>query len=128
MHEVESFSSAMMSVQAIPGQALQPPVQDDDGGAEQSLPSDGPGALDRARKQLTEALGGTGFVDIAGPQNQNFKTFLNRGPVDLQMDDLKPGTLVELMAWVTQKLALEPERATQAQARIRPEVAVKLLT
>ena len=86
------------------------------------------GALAASRKQLGNALGGSGFVYVTGQLSENFETYLDRKPFEVQVGNLKPGTLPEIITWVAGKLSAEPDQAEQAQARVPPEKAVKLLT
>jgi hypothetical protein len=86
------------------------------------------GALAVNRQQVAKALGSTGFVYVVGQLRQNFETYLDRKPFEIEVSDLKPGTLPELITWVADKLSADPDRAEQAQANVRPEMAMKLLT
>jgi len=45
----------------------------------------------------------------------------------MQIDDLKPGLLRDLLAWARNRFAAHPQRALAAQAHVRPRAAVKLL-
>jgi hypothetical protein len=46
----------------------------------------------------------------------------------MDIQDLRPGVLNDLKSWVSSKLTADPKQALQAQARVRPQAAVKLLT
>ena len=86
------------------------------------------GPLSSARETVRQAVNSTGFVDVTGPLDANFRTYLNRGPVDMEIGDLKPGLLNDLADWVAGELANEPERAMQIQAWVEAQTAIKLLT
>lgn len=86
------------------------------------------GPLGSARNTVREALNNTGFVDVTGPLDANFRTYLNRNPVEMDIDDLKPGLLNDLADWVANELANEPEQAMQIQAWVEGRAAIKLLT
>ena len=86
------------------------------------------GPLGSARNRVGEALNSTGFVDVTGPLDANFRTYLNRGPVEMEIGDLKPGLLNDLADWVASELANEPEQAMQIQAWVEGRAAIKLLT
>jgi len=85
------------------------------------------GALDLARTAVRQVLGNTGFVDVTGPATTNFKVYLTRSPVELSMEDLKPGLLNDIASWVASVLAGAPEQGLQVQAHVSPDAAMKLL-
>jgi len=85
------------------------------------------GPLVTSRKALHDALGNTGFVDVAGELNDNFKTYLDREPFEIEVGDLKPGMLEDLTSWVASEIAGNADQAQRAQSHIQPERAVKLL-
>jgi len=115
MSQVESTPNVGGTIHGILGRA----------GVEGPCGATGP--LTSAKKALSQALGNTGFVNVVGRLNENFDTYLNRRPVDMEIEDLKPGMLVDVAAWVAAELAANADRALQGQARVRPEAAVKLL-
>ena len=84
--------------------------------------------LAHTRERVNRAIGGDGYVEITGPLHENFEVYLNRRPVEMSIEDLRPGLLNDVAAWVTSVLAGEPEQALQGQAHIQPQAAVKLLT
>lgn len=86
------------------------------------------GPLGSARNRVREALNNTGFVDVTGPLDANFRTFLSRSPVEMEIEDLKPGLLADLASWVASELANEPEQAMQIQAWVEGREAIPLLT
>jgi hypothetical protein len=90
--------------------------------------SDDKGALSAARSRLTQELGSAGFVDPAGGLLDNFRAVLGHHPVEMDIDDLRPGLLSELSEWVASVLEGTPEQAVDAQAHVRPQAAIKLLT
>jgi hypothetical protein len=65
---------------------------------------------------------------MAGPLHENFEVYLNRRPVEMDIEDLKPGLLNDVAAWAAGEIASEPRQALQAQAHVPPEGAIKLLT
>lgn len=86
------------------------------------------GALAMSRQGIADALGSAGFVNITGQINENFETYLDRKPFEIELGDLKPGMLTDLESWVASILSSDdPDRALQMQARVEPERAVKLL-
>jgi len=86
------------------------------------------GPLATVRERIAEALGSTGFVYTVGPLLENFETYLNRKPFEIEVGDLKPGTLPELVDWVASEISGDPDEALQIQANAKPERAVTLLT
>ena len=86
------------------------------------------GPLGSARNTVGEALNSTGFVHVTGPLDANFRTYLNRNPVEMDIDDLKPGLLADLADWVASELENKPEQAMQIQAWVEGRAAIKLLT
>ncbi|OHB63969.1 MAG: hypothetical protein A2Y77_10225 [Planctomycetes bacterium RBG_13_62_9] len=96
--------------------------------AEQSADPGAGSALALARKALGRVLHGSGFVDIAGSRQENFIMYLNYDSASLEVEDLEPGAVEALKAWIKSMLEVDPEEAAQAQTHARPEAAVKLLT
>jgi hypothetical protein len=94
----------------------------------QSGPSLTPQILAQGRQEVGQALNSTGFVYLAGQHRENFQTYLDREPFEIEVGPLKPGVLPDLVSWVAGKIAADPDQAQQAQARVQPERAVKLLT
>jgi len=88
----------------------------------------GSSPLATSRKALQDSLGNTGFVDVTGRLSDNFATYLNRKPFEVEVGDLKPGMLTDLVAWVAGEISGGPDRALQMQAQVDPERAVQLLT
>ena len=86
------------------------------------------GPLAASREAVHEALTNTGFVDVAGASGDNFKTYLDRQPFEMEVGDLKPGMLEDLKAWVASEIANNSNQAQQAQAQVSAEMALKLLT
>jgi hypothetical protein len=86
------------------------------------------GALAQARNTVRQAMGDCGFVNVAGKVLDNFKLFLKGPPVGQEVEQLSPSVLDELVAWVAGCIAAKADEATKAQAHVRPEAAVKLLT
>jgi hypothetical protein len=86
------------------------------------------GPLGLARNTVGQALNSTGFVHGTGPLDANFRTYLSRSPVDLAMEDLKPGLLADLADWVASELENKPEQAMQIQAWVEGREAIPLLT
>jgi hypothetical protein len=86
------------------------------------------GPLGLARNTVGEALNSTGFVHVTGPLDANFRTYLNRSPVDMEIEDLKPGLLADLADWVASELENKPEQAVQIQAWVEGRDAISLLT
>jgi len=86
------------------------------------------GALASARNRVSSVLGSSGFIDLVGGVLSNIRALLKHRPVTLELEDLKPGVLVEVGSWVASELAYHPDLAENAQARVRPEAAIKLLT
>jgi len=87
-----------------------------------------PHVLALGRKEIGQALGSTGFVCFTGQHRENFLTYLHREPFEIRVGPLKPGVLEDLTSWVASEIAGNPDRAQQAQAHVRPEWAVRLLT
>jgi hypothetical protein len=86
------------------------------------------GALGLARTAVREVLSKVGFVDVTGSLDANFETYLSRSPVEMEIEDLKPGLLSDLVSWVAGVLAGDPTQGLEAQAHVQPRAAVKLLT
>jgi len=80
------------------------------------------------RRTLAESLSSSGFVDLAASLQENFTMCLKYQPPSVEIGDLKPGALRDLVSWVKSKIAARAQRSVQAQAHVRPEAAVKLLT
>jgi hypothetical protein len=88
--------------------------------------SDG-GALSSARNALSRSLGSAGFVDVTMPFEDSFASALRYRPPEMEIGDLKPGVLMDLMSWGPKKLTAHPRRALAAQANVSPEAAIRLL-
>jgi hypothetical protein len=88
--------------------------------------ADGP--LTTAKKALAKSLRGSGFIDPTASLQENFATYLAYRAAEAERGDLQPGALQNLVSWIRNKVAAEAERSVQAQAHIRPEAAVRLLT
>lgn len=86
------------------------------------------GALAKARGAVRQAMASAGFVNIAGKILENFKASLECPARGMEVEDLTPGVLEELIAWVADRIAARSDQAIQAQAHVRPEAAIKLLT
>ena len=82
-----------------------------------------------AMESLTESLNGSGFVHIAGGVQVNFGMLVSERPdTSVDMEDLKPGMMAELVSWVASKLEGSPATAQNTQARVDPQRAVPLLS
>lgn len=125
MNGVESPMSAARMVRAACGYGGLPPVS---GAGQEAINPLKRGALIAARDKVREILASTGYVDLTGPLHVNFQTYLHRGPVEMNMDDLKPGLLPDVTARVAGQLATDPESALETQARVPPEAAIRLIT
>ena len=88
--------------------------------------ADGP--LTAGKKTLAESLSSSGFIDPAASLQENFAMCLKYQPPSVEIGDLKPGMLKDLVSWVKSKIAAQAQRSAQAQAHVSPEAAVKLLT
>ena len=86
------------------------------------------GPLGSAREMVRETLNSSGFVDVTGPLDANFRTYLSRSPVNMEIEDLKPGLLADLASWVASELENKPEQAMQIQAWVEGQDAIPLLT
>ena len=86
------------------------------------------GVLDTARTAVRQVVGSNGFINVTGPVTRNFEVCLRHTPVDLNMEDLKPGLLKDLVSWVASEIGSGPSGALAAQANIQPDTAVRLLT
>ncbi len=86
------------------------------------------GALAMGRTAIGRALGSTGFVHVVGPLNENFETYLSRKPFEIEVGELKPGTIPEVRVWVASKISAWPDRSLLMQANADPQRAVSLLT
>lgn len=125
MYGVESPTSAAGMVRAPCGYGGPPPVS---GVGQEAVDPLKRGALSAARDRVREVLANTGYVDVTGPLHVNFQTYLQRGPVEMNMEDLKPGLLPDVAAWVASQLATDPENVLETQARVPPEAAIRLIT
>lgn len=72
--------------------------------------------------------GNSGFADFTGQGRENLRIFLDFKGVEIEINDLKPGVLVDVGSWAASQIASNPEHAEHVQARVRPDAAVKLLT
>lgn len=86
------------------------------------------GPLAASKRTLAESLSSAGFVDLAASLQENFAMCLKYQPVEVEIGDLKPGVLRDLVSWVKSTIAAQAQRSAQAQAHVSPEAAVKLLT
>jgi len=86
------------------------------------------GALAKARGAVRQVMASSGFISTAGKILENFKVLLEGPAHGMEVKDLKPGVLEELIAWVAAQIAAKADQATQAQAHVRSEAAIKLLT
>jgi len=126
MNGVESSTHASGMVYAGTYMVSPPPPPDAAELTEDNVHSNG--YTTTSMDALTTTLHASGFVHIAGGAAANFSnlvTYEGEEPVD--MEDLKPGMMSELVAWVASKLEGSPQAAQDAQARINPERAVSLL-
>lgn len=128
MYGVESLTSAVGIVRAPFGHGRVSPAPNVKNVEREPVIPKNPGALAGVRDVLKQTLGSTGFVDLTGPQQANFKTYLNRSPVEMDIEDLRPGLLNHVASWVVSKINGEPDQALRAQANTRREIALKLLT
>jgi hypothetical protein len=117
MNGVESSTSTVRMVCAVSGRGDVRKFAD-------SLRLD---PLASTRERVKQALGGDGYVEITGPLQENFEVYLTRRPVEMAIEDLKPGLLKDIAAWAASVIAGEPEQALQGQAFIQPRAAMKLL-
>jgi len=83
-----------------------------------SGPSLTPQILAQSRQQIGQALGSTGFVCFTGQHRENFQTYLDREPFEIEVGTLKPGVLPDLASWVASEIADDPDQAQQAQAHV----------
>ena len=86
------------------------------------------GALAQARGAVRQAMAAAGFISIAGKILENFKVLLEGPAHGVEVEDLKPGVLEELITWVAAQIAAKSDQAMQAQSHVRSEAAIKLLT
>jgi len=128
MNGVESATNAEGTVRAVLGQAdserafgAKEATRDAD-----VIPEEG--ALAKARGTVGQAMASSGFINIAGKILDNFKVLLEGPALGMEVEELKPGVLDELIAWVASQIAAQSDQATKAQAHIRSEAAIKLLT
>jgi len=87
----------------------------------------GNGALATADQALGRLLGNSGFVDISAPFYESFTAGLRYQPVGPDDEDGKPGTLQQLVAAIDRLIAADPDESANAQARVPPRRAVRLL-
>jgi hypothetical protein len=111
-----------------PGYNKSPPSSGRTRAERESLNAGVDGPLAAGRKTLAESLSRSGFVDLAASLQENFTMCLNYRPAEVEIGDLKPGALRDLVSWVKSEIAANAERSTQVQAHVSPEAAVKLLT
>jgi len=95
-------------------------------GEVESLPEEG--ALASARGEIMQALNNCGFINVVGGFLDNFKMLLEGGQVHGDLDDLELAWRDDFAAWVAQRIADKADRSLKAQAHVRPEAALKLLT
>jgi hypothetical protein len=96
--------------------------------ARRPVDSGGDGALATADRVLNQVLGSAGFVDISAPFAESFGACLEYQPTSAEPQSDLPGALEQLMAFMTSRLAADPDRSVQTQARVPPEAAARLLT
>jgi hypothetical protein len=125
MNGVESSTHAAGMVRALVGREGVLPAQGIRQGSTDPLDV---GALTSTREAVKEALSNTGFVDVTGSAQENFEVYLSRQPIEMAIEDLKPGLLNDLTSWVASQIAAHSQGALDAQAGLPPEAAVKLLT
>ena len=116
MNGVESCINRGEMAYPVFGRNGSPPLSDTEGGV-----------LASSRDAIAQFIGTDGYIEVTGLLLENFEVYLNRKPVEMAIEDLKPGLLSDLATWVASELADDPEGAAQAQARIRPQAAAKLL-
>ena len=128
MNGVESYTNMVGPVYADARMAPPPPAAPDGAG----LTKDnmfGNGYISSSKDMLSAALGASGFIDIAGGVFANFTMLVSDRPDDsVDMEDLKPGMMTELVAWVASELADNPQTAQNAHGRVEPQRAVRLLS
>lgn len=87
------------------------------------------GALAAAREAVARGLSSSGFTNLVGAFEQNFATFVGYGPAEVQvLADLQPGVPGDLTFRVKSEVETDRKQALNAQARVPPEAAVRLLT
>jgi hypothetical protein len=128
MNGVESSTNAARIVRELPGYHGLLPVSGAEGAERGSTDPIDQGALALARTALEENLARSGFVDLTGPHQENFEVYLTHGSVEAEIEDLKPGLLSDLEAWIRSKLLGDAQQALQIQANVPAEGAIKLLT
>lgn len=128
MNGVESSTSAAGMVRAFLGRDGVFPASQVYGIPRGSADPLDVGALTSTREGVKQALASTGFVDLSGQLQENFEVYLSRRPVEMDIEDLKPGLLSDLAAWVASEIARNSKAALEAQANVQPAAAVKLLT
>ena len=86
------------------------------------------GFMASAKRLLSQALITGGFVDLSAGARANFNMLVTDRPDEsVDMEDLKPGLVTEVAAWVASELEARPDRVQRMQARIDPQRAVCLL-
>ena len=86
------------------------------------------GFMASAKRILSQALSTGGFVDPSAGARANFNMLVTDQPDEsVDMEDLKPGLVTEVAAWVASELEARPDRVQRMQARIDPQRAVCLL-
>jgi hypothetical protein len=114
MNGIEGTMGAERAIQAILGRGhSQPPAG---------------GALTSALQSVSRALASAGFVNITGQMRENLQVFLNDESVGVVAEEFIPESLTQLASWAADRLIVNPGEAQAAQAHVRPEAAVKLLT
>ena len=88
----------------------------------------GEGALAKARGAVRQVMARLGFIDIAGNTMDNFKILREAPARGTEVEHLEPGALGSFTAWIAGEIAAQADQATEAQARVRPAAAIKLLT
>ena len=111
-----------------PGSNNAPPSFGRSRAERESLNAGSDGPLTAVKKTLAESLAISGFVDPGASLQENFAMYLKYHPAKVEMEDLKPGALSDLVSWVKSEIAADAEQSAQAQARVSPEAAVRLLT
>jgi hypothetical protein len=130
MNEVESATNAGGTVHLVLGRSdsvedqsqLVEPISD-----ESSDPL-AQGPLSLVRSRIGDDLIRSGFINLTGKILDNFRVFLNGQPPMMDVQNLKPGILEQLNEWVAEALTANPDQAVAAQANVRSEDAVTLLT
>jgi hypothetical protein len=128
MNGVESSTNAARMVRELSGYHGLLPVSGTNGAEHGSTDPIHQGALAAARTAVSDVLASSGFVDLTGPHQQNFEVYLTHGPVEAKIEDLKPGLLSDLEAWVRSQILGDAQQALQIQANVPSQGALKLLT